>query len=206
MDDTTDEAKVARAQLVAKLNEQRLMTREQAMDKALELLGGGDGALMVAVLDADEGHSGEGWYGWREGGEGAVLLEEMTAEDRRALMAKQALDSMGLTSEEVELNAEFTSASDPSDARWQIITIRTPRVHNLKDRKLHGADAQWMAMSFFVSSTIGVLEMLQLSLPLAVTSALHTEAVISGLSMTQITVAAIDERRREQAAKKKEQH
>lgn len=115
-----------------------------------------------------------------------------------AAQRRAAMEAIGITDEEVEAGAEFHVETDRTDPRWQRITIRMPRVHNLDDLHLHGVEAQWRAMKYHLATAKGVIDMLSATLPLKVVSALAMHGVSHALDHIGVTLAAIDEKRREQ--------
>lgn len=132
-----------------------------------------------------------------------VKIEEDTPqmrEDDPSMVAQRraAMEKLGITDEEVEAGAEFHCETDRSDPRWQRITIRMPRVHNMDDVHLHGVEAQWRAMKYHLATAKGVIDMLSATLPLKVVSALAMHGVSHALDHIGVTLAAIDEKRREQ--------
>lgn len=116
---------------------------------------------------------------------------------------RTAQERIGLTDEEVESGACFSSVADPTDARWQIITLRMPRVVNLDDTKIEGRDAQWRMMKFALANAKGVCDMLMQTLPLHLVSTLALEQVSQALEVIATVVAAIDEKRHEKIAEAK---
>lgn len=111
------------------------------------------------------------------------------------------LEQIGITDEEVEAGTEFHAEADCADPRFQRITIRAPRVVNLDDVQLYGADAQWRTIKYFLASAKGAIDMLAATLPLKVVSGLAMHGVSYALEQIAIVVAAVDEQRRERKSK-----
>lgn len=118
-----------------------------------------------------------------------------------AAQRRAAMEKLGITDEEVEAGAEFHVETDRADPRWQRITIRMPRVHNMDDVHLHGVEAQWRAMKYHLATAKGTIDMLAATLPLKLVSALAMHGVSHALDHIGLTLAAIDETRREQKTK-----
>lgn len=125
-------------------------------------------------------------------------------EDDPSVVAQRlaAMEAIGITDAEVEAGAEFHVETDQADSRWQRVTIRMPRVHNLEDLHLHGVEAQWRTMKYYLAASKGVIDMLSATLPLKIVSGLAMHGVAHALDAIGLMLAAIDERRREQKAKK----
>lgn len=119
---------------------------------------------------------------------------------------RRALEALGISSEEAEAGARFSVVTDHLDERFQIVTLRMPRVVNLNETKLEGVEAQWRAMKFFLATGKSVVDMLMQTLPMHLVSALAMGGVSHALDMIGVTLAAIDEKRREREAEKRAQH